>query len=277
MPEIQEVFRMATQKVRPDPGSLDRQHRGQRRRVATKRTTVYALVALLLIAGVVIGISTLRSDDVQPAGSGSNPTLAPSPRAEPTALPSGIVEPGTYVMSAVDPAFDAAYRITMTVPSAYEGYQGWALLGPNTGLSFNVVYNVFADPCHWSGTLFDPPVRQRVADLVAALEAQPGRHATTPTNVTLDGYAGKQIELTAPTDFADCDSGMFKSWTYSPGEADSRCREPGQHDLLWIVNVDGVPLVLDVAYIPGASAQERDGLLQIVEPLGSILCREGKE
>jgi hypothetical protein len=265
MPDVQEVFRMATQKVRPDPEALDRQHRGQRRRVAQKRAAVYALVALLLIAGVVIGISALGSDDVQPAGSGSNPTLAPSPSAEPTALPSGIVEPGTYVVSAVDPDFDAAYRITITVPSGYEGYEGWAVLKPNTGLSFGVVYNVFADPCHWSGALLDPPVTQRVADLVAALEDQPGRHATTPTNVILDGYSGKQIELTAPTDFADCDSGMFKSWTYSPGEADSRYHEPGQHDLLWIVNVDGVPLVLDVAYTPGASAQERAELLQIVE------------
>ena len=77
MPDVQEVFRMATQKVRPDPEALERQHRDQRRRVAQKRAAVYALVALLLVAGVVIGISTLGSDDVQPAGSGSNPTLAP--------------------------------------------------------------------------------------------------------------------------------------------------------------------------------------------------------
>lgn len=256
---------MATQKVRPDPQALERQHRGQRRRVARRRAAVYVMVAMLVIAGVAVGISTLRSDDVQPAAPGFNPTLAPSPSAEPTALPSGIVEPGTYVMSAVDPDFDAAYRITITVPNGYEGYEGWAVLGPNTILNFGVVYNVFADPCHWSGALLDPPVRQRVADLVAALEDQPGRHATSPTNVTLDGYAGKQIELTAPTDFADCDSGMFKSWTYAPGEGDSRYHEPGEHDLLWIVNVDGVPLVLDVAYTPGASAQERAELLQIVE------------
>ena len=265
MPEIQEVFRMATQKVRPDPEALDRQHRGQRRRVAQKRAAVYALVALLLVAGVAIGISTLGSDDVQPAGSGSNPPPAPSPSAEPTALPSGIVEPGTYVMSGVDPDFDAAYRITITVPSGYEGYEGWAVLKANTGLSFGVVYNVFADPCHWSGALIHPRVGPRVADLVAALEDQPGRHATTPTDVTLDGYAGKQMEITAPDDFAGCDLGRFQSWTFGPGESDTRYHEPGEHDLLWIVNVDGVRLVLDVAYTPGASAQERAELLQIVE------------
>jgi hypothetical protein len=263
MPEIQEVFRMATQKVRPDPEALDRQHRGQRRRVAQKRVAVYALVVVLLLAGVVFGISTLGSDKEQPAGSGSNPTLAPS--AEPTALPSGIVEPGTYVMSAVDPNFDAAYRITITVPSGHEGYQGWALLGPNTGLSFDVVYNVFADPCQWTGALLHPRVGPGVADLVTALENQPGRHATTPKDVTLDGYDGKQMELTAPADLSGCDAGRFQSWTFAPGDSDTRYHRPGEHDLLWILNVDGHRLVLDVAYTPGASAQERAELLQIAE------------
>jgi TolB protein len=73
MPEIQEVFRMATQKVRPDPEALDRQHRGQRRRVTQKRAAVYALVVVLVVAGAVVAISTLGSDHEQPAGDGSKP------------------------------------------------------------------------------------------------------------------------------------------------------------------------------------------------------------
>jgi Tol biopolymer transport system component len=94
MPEIQEVFRMATQKVRPDPEALDRQHRGQRRRVAQKRAAVYALVVVLLVAGAVVAIGTLGSDDVQPAGSGSNP---PPPQAEQTL---SIVDVGTGTATA---------------------------------------------------------------------------------------------------------------------------------------------------------------------------------
>jgi len=79
MPDVQEVFRMATQKVQPDPGALERQHRDQRRQVARKRAAVYALVAVLVIAGVVVGISALESDESQPASSGSNPTQPDAP------------------------------------------------------------------------------------------------------------------------------------------------------------------------------------------------------
>lgn len=69
MPDVQEVFRMATQKVRPDPGALDRQHRDQRSRIAKKKAAVYALVAAIVVAGVVIGITTLPSDEGRPAPS----------------------------------------------------------------------------------------------------------------------------------------------------------------------------------------------------------------
>jgi Tol biopolymer transport system component len=103
MPDVQEVFRMATQKVRPDPEALERQHRGQRRRVAQKRAAVYVLVALLLVAGVAIGISTLTSDDVQPAGSGSNP---PPPQAAEQTL--SIVDVGTGTATAFTAPADAS-------------------------------------------------------------------------------------------------------------------------------------------------------------------------
>jgi TolB protein len=112
MPEIQEVFRMATQKVRPDPEALDRQHRGQRRRVAQKRAAVYALVALLLVAGAVIGISTLGNDDVQPGASGSDPTLGPvSDGAEKSV---SIVDVGTGTEAALTvPASASEFAVTL--------------------------------------------------------------------------------------------------------------------------------------------------------------------
>jgi hypothetical protein len=41
----------------------------------------------------------------------------------------------------------------------------------------------------------------------------------------------------------------------------------GQYDLLWILDVDGVPLVIDAQLPPSASAQDRAELEQMVESI----------
>jgi hypothetical protein len=69
MPDLQEVFRSATQEVKPDPGALERQHRGQRRRVVRRKASVYVLVAALIAVGAVIGSNLihLRGQSTRPA------------------------------------------------------------------------------------------------------------------------------------------------------------------------------------------------------------------
>jgi WD40 repeat protein len=67
MPEVQEVFRMATQKVRPEPGALERQFQGQRRRSARRKGGAVALAAALVITAAVVVIEAARD-----AGAGGN-------------------------------------------------------------------------------------------------------------------------------------------------------------------------------------------------------------
>lgn len=119
MPEIQEVFRMATQKVRPDPEALERQHRGQRRRVARKRASVYALVVALVVAGVVVGISSLSNNNQQPAGKGSDQPQPPE-AAEQTL---SIVDVGTGTASAFTAPADAS-GFEFTVDGSMVTYGG---------------------------------------------------------------------------------------------------------------------------------------------------------
>jgi hypothetical protein len=83
MPDVQEVFRMATQKVRPDPGALERQNRSQKRHVARQKATGFVVVGALVIGGAVFGIITLRD--------GSNEVGRPT--ATPTAQPAGQPSP----------------------------------------------------------------------------------------------------------------------------------------------------------------------------------------
>jgi WD40-like Beta Propeller Repeat len=61
MPDVREVFEMATQKVRPDPGAMERQHRNQRRSAVRRKVGGYGLAAAIVIAGIVIGIVALSN------------------------------------------------------------------------------------------------------------------------------------------------------------------------------------------------------------------------
>ena len=58
MPEMQEVFRLATNKVKPDPNALERQHRRQRRNARQSRRGAYLAVAAV-IAVVAVGAFTI--------------------------------------------------------------------------------------------------------------------------------------------------------------------------------------------------------------------------
>ncbi len=72
MPEVQEVFRMATQKVKPDPGAMERQFRGQRRRTTRRKAGVYGLVAALVIAAAVVAANFIPEEE--PGTPGTRPS-----------------------------------------------------------------------------------------------------------------------------------------------------------------------------------------------------------
>jgi hypothetical protein len=76
MPEVQEVFRMATQKIGPDPGAMERQLREQRRRATRRKAGVYALVAALVIGASVVAVSALP-DDRPSKPADESPTVNP--------------------------------------------------------------------------------------------------------------------------------------------------------------------------------------------------------
>jgi len=77
MPDVQDLFRMATQSVTPDPGALERQHRGQRRRSLHRKAEVYALVGALVVVGAVLGTGVLRSLSEGRGRPGTAPYVSP--------------------------------------------------------------------------------------------------------------------------------------------------------------------------------------------------------
>ena len=110
MPDVQEVFRMATQKVRQDPGALDRQVTKQRNAVRNRRVSAFAMV-LALVAAAVAAYALARGDTREvPAngatisiGAGAGPgTMIDLRTGGVTQLPSSIATSGTYFAGSPD-------------------------------------------------------------------------------------------------------------------------------------------------------------------------------
>jgi hypothetical protein len=176
-----------------------------------------------------------------------------------------------YVFLTLDPNFDATYRVTMDLLDGYEPViDGGPVFGsdPGQGMSVWTVGNVYARPCRSNGTLLDPPIDSSVDALVAGLQSQKGREATAPTDVALDGYAGKYMEMTVPAriDVSKCDGGEYRTWVDTTHDGE-RSLEAGQRDLLWILDVDGSRLVIDAALGPQTTEKDRADRVQMVESI----------
>lgn len=234
-------------------------------------------VASLWVALLVAGCAT-----------GQSSSSPPRPAATTAATTATNPEPGGGARELVldlDAIYGGPERfptITLTNPKGWRNI-GWGVSpGPGADIDslpsvmavqFWEVAEVYGHPCQWSGTLFDPG--PTVDDLAAALLAIPLRDVTAPEDVTIDGYHGKKMELSVPVDadYTRCDSteGMhhFDSWTWPEGSWASHRRQewPGQVDHLWILDVDGLRLVIDATYYPAATAEDRAKLFDVVESI----------
>ena len=124
-----------------------------------------------------------------------------------------------------------------------------------------------------------------VAGLASALARQPLRHATAPEDVVLGGFHGKYLQWSVPTDiafdaarpddalFPNCDEKTFQSWTARGWAGDRYQQAPGQVDRIWILNIHGRRLVLDVSYLPKSTPADRAELERVVKSIRFLNSR----
>jgi hypothetical protein len=105
-----------------------------------------------------------------------------------------------------------------------------------------------------------------VEHLAAALVKQVGPTVAMSTDVTMGGYRGKKIVYSAPSDFdhASCDDGVYSRWEPPSGDWGGWVEAGGQHNAVYIIDVDGQRLVVDTMSLPNASTADVAELDQIV-------------
>ena len=91
--------------------------------------------------------------------------------------------------------------------------------GPILSGFLNIFDIVYADPCDYNKGVINPPTGPTVDDLVTALVGTKG-DVSPPTDITIDGYRGKQLTITAPSGFVGCTlspDGNLRVWELSVG------------------------------------------------------------
>jgi hypothetical protein len=249
-----------------------------------------AIAAAAVVVVALVGINLLqRSQGVGVPGPSAtpNPTQTPLPTQTPSPTSAsnvnfagGSYAPGTtYVIE--DPCCVAPSRMTFTIPATgwYAPLEAWRIGKNVTGgsdlfdlyVTPHFVGNIYTGGCHWRGTELDPPVGPTVDDLATALFVQAGPGASPPIAVTVGGLPGKKVELSIPQDLdvTTCDSDgdypIFGRFVSDGGfGAQPYTHANGQHNTLYIVDVDGTRQVIDAMYLPNTSAADRAEQDQII-------------
>jgi hypothetical protein len=256
--------------------------------VRNHRRIAIAAAAVVAVIGVAaIAINIRNSDDgVEPAPA-AEPTVAATTVAATTVAATTVaattVAPTTVATTTtVRPTTETVrfvvesannIPVTFTAPIHWTVVDGWmAYKNDAGGVMIEGISNIYADGCQWG--LLDPPVGPTAGDLVAAWANMPDFVATEAVDVTVDGYAGKQIEFTVPDYNADeCKKkagfgGLFALYDI-PGisieDAPATWAQgPNQHLQYWVVDVDGTRLVIGAYSFPNTSPQDRAALEKIL-------------
>ena len=223
-------------------------------------------LARIAIAAVVVAAVGLGASQLLPgtSGPGGGPSASPSSAVSPTPSAAASASSVTPFTLSIDKPFGA--RLDFQATSDFKlwgdigtGGKGWFKysVDPPNGIGVTVwsVTNAKKDVC---GEYMDPPLGPSVDALADVLVAQAFTVVHEDSPVTLDGYSGRFLDYTAGV--GDCVK--FQRWV-----TDGGIREAlnGEHDRVWILDVEGFRVVIDAFDFPEASATDRATLLEIVE------------
>lgn len=238
----------------------------------------------LCVLGLVVAVAGCEAGDVATTTSPAPATSAGAARATPCPTPTetvpsvfsvpgdfGALEPTTYW---VDPDFDSCttLRVLYTIPA--EGWQAWTGAfkesgDQRVGVSIVTVTNLVVDGCE-DHSLADPPVGPTVDDLATALADFPPFVVTSPaSDVTIDGYSGKRLELAVPEtlEFTDCVDDELISWDAPILSYPFHGYLPRLIEEFWILDVQGSRLVIIAGSTPDAPPKDVEEMRALLDSI----------
>jgi hypothetical protein len=265
------------------------------------RVAAAAVIGVLAIGGALFLIGRTDQSNVGgPAASPSPPSSVPASNAAVTPPsdaqqpplpddPDGVLAAGTYVATPFAPeqscmsppqpgcseSEDDSIRVTFTVPDGWAAFgNGVWLAGESNSAPAGAAMGVgrggwlHSDPCITAeqdaapdGAPPDVAVGPSVDDFANALADHPLLAATDPVAVTLGGYSGKYVDLQLPSDLTGCNTRYF------PWEPGIYAQGPGHRWHLWILDVDGIRVLVQAMDYAGTSAQRQAELEAIVQSI----------
>jgi hypothetical protein len=228
-----------------------------------------AAAAVILVAVIGYNLFPASSSDVG-GPTPVQPSIGPLPSSSP--IPStpayvwpGSLEAGTYTTRLI---WDLPFDLRFTVPAGWQSRDVEVIRDPTLAVAFHLAGNVYSDPC--GRVLSDPPIGPSVDDLAEALAAMPGFDTTAPTPVSVDGVAiGRYLEMTVRADAGCTNPGL---WADPPdsyngagpvGPPSWGAEQP--HMRIWILDVDGVRLVVSALSSATATAADRAELQAVID------------
>jgi hypothetical protein len=227
--------------------------------------------AAVVVVAALIGYRLLIAPNVGGPGPTPSPSLSPTPLPTDSAAPS---PSATQTAVAHFPGFPGAPRpvdagtydlgpnfpvlISFVVPS------GWLSCTNNAGLlckadgwggvNIWIVTNVVTDPCD-NTVLRDPPVGPTVDDLVSAILSLPWGAVTPPSEITVDGFRGREFEVTAPASSPCVGADDFATWSTTQSDSGMDV-SPGERSRLRILDVHGTRVMIEGYYLPGTTSTQ---------------------
>ncbi|SFR92941.1 hypothetical protein SAMN04487846_0723 [Microbacterium sp. cf046] len=261
-----------------------------------------AALGAILFAGSCLAACSANAESAAPTG--TTPVEPSVARTSPTGTVAPFLVPdfdgpapqpvkaGTaHVLENPNPGASDFKSVEYTVPPGWE--IGDVYIGKNLGqtgevaISFWTPAGVYSDPCRRTTDLSPIDLADHThtdgGDLILmsypqiGLSAQDGRAATEARSVIVDdpsedeGIIALRLELTVPADLdlASCDEGVYVAWPGTrTGERPSDNHIPGQTDIIYQVDVDLGPLVIDASFRPDSSPEDIEELYAV---LGSIV------